>query len=84
MTREEVFVEMLEVIGALGISREISADLGKGRLETTMAPPGEMLIAVANSSDSRPFPSRVRTKTGMARSNRAHLRCSFFDKLTGT
>ena len=70
--------------GALGISSETSADFGKERRETTKAPPGEMLTAVANSRESRPFPSRVLTKTGMAKSSRAHLRCSFFDTLSDT
>ena len=34
-------------------------------------------MAVANSRESLPFPSRVRTKTGIASCNRAHLRSSF-------
>src|SRR6266853_3911534 len=84
MIREEVLTPATGPMGALGISSETSADLAKDRRATTRAPPGEMLIAVANSRESRPFPSRVRTKTGMARSNRAHLRCSFLDRLTGT
>jgi hypothetical protein len=83
MIRGEIF-SLVGPIGALGISSETSANLAKERRDTTKAPPGEMLIAVANSSESRPFPSRVRTKTGMARSNRAHFRCSFLDKLPGT
>lgn len=70
--------------GALGISRETSVCVGKERRDTTKAPPGEMFIAVANSRESRPLPSRDLTKTGMARSNRAHLRCSFCDTLSGT
>jgi hypothetical protein len=83
MIRGEIF-SLVGPIGALGISSETSANLAKERRDTTKAPPGEMLIAVANSSESRPFPSRVRTKTGIARSNRAHFRCSFLDKLVGT
>ena len=61
-------------IGALGISRETMADLGKERRTTTKAPPAEMLMAVANSKVSLPLSSRVRTKTGIASCNRAHLR----------
>lgn len=71
-------------IGALGISRETTADLGRERFTTTKAPPAEMLIAVANSSDSFPLPSRARMKTGMASCNRAHFRSSFLDGLRGT
>jgi hypothetical protein len=41
-------------------------------------------MAVANSRESLPFPSRVRIKTGMASCNRAHLRSSFLDNLRGT
>src|ERR1035437_8435677 len=84
MIREEVFKPLAGPIGALGISSETSADLGKERRTTTKAPPGEMLMAVANSRESLPFPSRVRIKTGMASCNRAHLRSSFFDKLRDT
>src|SRR5260370_31272251 len=71
-------------MGALGISSETSADLGKERRTATKTPPGEMLMAVANSKESLPLPSRVRIKTGMASCNRAHLRSSFFDNLRGT
>jgi hypothetical protein len=84
MIREGVFKPLVGSIGALGISSETSADLGKERRTTTKAPPGETLMAVANSRESLPFPSRVRTKTGMASCNRAPLRSSFFDKLRGT
>ena len=66
------------------LARAPVAIRAKERRATTKAPPGETFIAVANSRESRPFPSRVRTKTGMARSNRAHFRCSFLDRLTGT
>jgi hypothetical protein len=84
MIREGVFKPRVGVIGALGISMETSADLGKERRTTTRAPPGEMLMAVANSRESLPFPSRARIKTGMASCNRAHLRSSFFEILRGT
>ena len=84
MIREEVFSPLVGPIGALGISTETSADLGKERRTTTKAPPAEMLMAVANSSESLPLPSRARTKTGMASRNRVHFRSSFFDKLRGT
>ena len=84
MIREEVFKPLAGPMGALGISSETGADFGKERRTTTKAPPGEMLIAVANSSNSLPLSSRLRTKTGMARCNRAHLRSSFLDKLRRT
>ena len=41
-------------------------------------------MAVANSKESLPLPSRVRIKTGMASCNRAHLRSSLFDNLRDT
>ena len=84
MIREEVRNPLAGSIGALGISSETCADLGKERRTTTKAPPGEMLIAVANSRESVPFPSRVRIKTGIASCNRAHLRSSLLLKLRGT
>src|SRR4030081_2742378 len=84
MIREDILKPLAGPIGALGISSETSADLGKERRTITIAPPGEMLMAVANSRESLPFPSRVRTKTGMARCNRAHLRSSFLDKPRST
>jgi len=70
--------------GALGISSEITADLGKDRRITTKAPPGEMLIAVANSSESLPPPSRERTKTGMASCSLGHFRSSFLEIVRDT
>src|SRR3982074_1627365 len=84
MIREEILKPLAGPIGALGISSEISADLGKERRTITIAPPGEILMAVANSRESLPFPSRLRTKTGMASCNRAHLRSSFLDKPRST
>jgi len=78
MIREPALKPFAGPIGALGTSSETSADFGKERRTTTNAPPGEMLIAVANSSESLP-PSRVRTKTGIESCNRAHLRSSFLD-----
>ena len=84
MIREAVFSPSAAPMGALGISSETEADLGKERRTTTKAPPAEMLTAVANSRQSLPFASRVRIKTGMASCSRAHLRCSFFDKLRCT
>jgi len=84
MIREEVFNPLAGPMGALGISNETKADLGKERRTTTKAPPAEMLRAVANSRQSLPLPSWVRTKTGMASWRRAHLRSSFFDNLRAT
>src|SRR5208337_2130439 len=84
MVREEVFKPCAGPIGALGISTETTANLGKERRTTTKAPPGEMLIAVANSRESLPFSSRARMKTGMASCSRGHLRPSFLEKRLGT
>jgi hypothetical protein len=84
MIREEGLKPLAGAMGALGISTETSVDFGKERRTTTIAPPGEMLMAVANSRESLPPRSQVRIKTGMASCNRAHLRSSFFDKLLGT
>src|SRR5216684_1683124 len=84
MICEEVLKPLAGPMGALGISSETSADLGKERRTATKTPPGEMLMAVANSKESLPLPSRVRIKTGMASCSRAHLRSSFFDNLRDT
>lgn len=84
MIREEAFNPSVGPMGALGISSETKADLGKERRTATSAPPAEMLMAVANSKQSLPLPSRVRMKIGIASCNRAHLRSSFLDKLRGT
>ena len=62
--------------GALGISSETCAESGKERRTATSAPPAEILRAVANSRNSFPFSSRLRTNTGMARGRRVHLRRS--------
>jgi hypothetical protein len=71
-------------MGAAGISSEIGLDRAKQRRTMTNAPPAEMLIAVANSSESLPLSSLLRTKTGIARCNRAHLRCSFLGEFALT
>jgi hypothetical protein len=68
-------------MGALGISRESDADFASDRRATTNAPPGDILMAVANSRESLPSPPRVRTKTGIARFNLGHFRLSFLEKL---
>jgi hypothetical protein len=77
MAREERRTPSVDPIGALGISSETALDFAKDRLTTTIAPPAEMFTAVANSSDSLSFSSRLRTKTGMASWSLDHLRCSF-------
>jgi len=46
------------------------------RRSAIKAPPAETFSALANSSNSLPFSSRLRTKTGMARGSRLHLRRS--------
>jgi hypothetical protein len=81
MIRADVFNPCIDPKGALGISTETTADSCKERRTATNAPPAPMLIAVANSRESLPFPSRARIKTGMASCKRAHLRCSFVDSL---
>jgi len=63
--------------GALGISRRICAMAGSIRRIATSIPPALTFKAVANSRNSLPLPSRLRTKTGIASGNRAHLRRSF-------
>jgi hypothetical protein len=73
ITREKLGNAVRGPMGALGISRETDVDLGKERRTTTSAPPAEILMAVANSRQSWPFPLLVRTKTGMASCNRAHF-----------
>jgi hypothetical protein len=61
-------------MGALGISNETQADFVTDRRAMTKAPPGEILMAVANSRQSLPSPLLVRTKTGIASLNLAHFR----------
>jgi hypothetical protein len=63
--------------GALGISSRTLAERGKERRTATRAPPAETLRAVANSRNSLPLSSRLRTKTGMASGKRIHWRRSF-------
>jgi len=63
--------------GALGISSKTCADGGGERRTATSAPPAQIFNAVANSRNSLPFSSRVRTKMGMANGNRTHWRRSF-------
>src|SRR5271169_2610179 len=50
---------------------------GSIRRIATSIPPALTFKAVANSRNSLPLLSRLRTKTGIARGNRAHLRRSF-------
>lgn len=63
--------------GALGISSKTCADGGRERRTATKAPPAPTFSAVANSRNSLPFSSRLRTNTGMANARRVHLRRSF-------
>ena len=62
--------------GALGISSRIWATAGKTRRTATSMPPALTFRAVANSRNSFPFSSRLRTKTGMASGSLDHLRRS--------
>src|SRR5436305_2826527 len=63
-------------MGALGISKRNWAMGGRTLRIAISIPPALTLRAVANSKNSFPFASRLRTKTGMASGNRAHLRRS--------
>jgi len=74
--REAFGNELPETNGALGISRETRAESGKERRTATRAPPAEILRAVANSNDSFPSSSRLRTKIGIASGKRGHFRFS--------
>src|SRR5882762_4870165 len=62
--------------GALGISSETCADNASARLTATSIPPALILRAVANSRNSLPLSSRLRTKTGIAKGSRVHFRLS--------
>ena len=79
-TRDEVGSLLPGPTGTLGISNEISADLGTERRTTTKAPPAEIFRAVANSSESLPLASRERTKIGIA----SRKRTDFLASLRGT
>jgi hypothetical protein len=63
--------------GALGISSRIWAIAGRTRRIATNIPPALTFRAVANSRNSLPFPSGLRTNTGIANGNLAHFRRSF-------
>ena len=62
--------------GALGISSKTCAALGRERRTATSAPPALMFSAVANSRNSLPFSSLLRTNTGIANGSRTHRRRS--------
>lgn len=74
--RDALGNELPETKGALGISKETRAESGKERRTAINAPPAEMLRAVANSNNSRPSSSRLRTKIGIASGKRGHFRFS--------
>ena len=63
--------------GALGISSNTEAAFGKDRRTATSAPPALTFNAVANSRNSLPLSSRLRTNTGIANGSRVHFRRSF-------
>jgi len=65
--------------GALGISSRICATAGKTRRIATSIPPALTFSEVANSRNSLPLSSLLRTKTGIASGSRAHLRRSLAD-----
>ena len=62
--------------GALGISSKTCEESRKERRTAIRAPPAETFQAVANSRNSLPSWSRLRTNTGIASGRRAHLRRS--------
>jgi hypothetical protein len=66
----------MAVIGALGISKRNWAMGGNTLRMAINIPPALTFSAVANSRNSFPFASRLRTKTGIASGSRAHLRRS--------
>jgi hypothetical protein len=66
-------------IGALGISSETCEESRKERFTATNAPPAEIFQAVANSRNSFPVSSALRTKTGIAKGRRSHFRRSVSD-----
>jgi hypothetical protein len=63
-------------IGVLGISSETCEESRNERFTATSAPPAEIFQAVANSRNSLPESSRLRTNTGMASGRRSHFRRS--------
>lgn len=63
-------------MGALGISSKTCAESGNERRTATSAPHAETFKAVANSNNSLPSSSRLRTNTGMASGRRGHFRRS--------
>jgi hypothetical protein len=76
MVRELFGKELPETRGATGISSKTCAESGKERRTATSAPPAEMFKAVANSNNSFPSSSRLRTKMGIASGRRGHFRFS--------
>jgi len=74
--RQDLGKTAVEASGTLGISSKTCEESGKERRTATRAPVAEMFSAVANSSNSLPFLSQLRTKTGMARGNRGQRRRS--------
>lgn len=79
--RQDLGNSAAEASGTLGISSKTCVERGKERRTATRAPVAETFNAVANSSSSLPFLSRLRTKTGMAKGNRAHRRRSSCGRL---
>ena len=66
--------------GALGISSWMTASAGRTLRTATSMPPALTFRAVANSRDSLPSLSRLRTNTGMAKGRRDHLRRSVWGR----
>jgi hypothetical protein len=62
--------------GALGISNSTWVAPGSNLRTATSIPPALTFKAVANSRNSLPLSSWLRTKTGMAKGNLAHFRRS--------
>jgi len=84
MLRESTAEDATEASGALGISSETVEESGGERRTAINAPPAEIFKAEANSRNSWPFSSWLRTKTGIAIGNRDHVRRSISDFLRFT
>ena len=77
--RDDLGKSARETRGALWISSVTCDESGKERRTATKIPPAETFNAVANSNNSLPLSSRLRTKTGISKGMRTHLRRSVSD-----
>src|ERR1700680_1150688 len=84
MLRESTVDAATDASGALGISSETVEESGGERRTAINAPPAEMFKADANSRNSWPLSSLLRTKTGIAIGKRDQVRRSVSDFLRFT